>query len=78
VELLPDHRHPGEQRVRRRYKKAYGENSPPRPDGKPPTSRCTCGKNTVEKAGSFDVKAILDNADGVSFDAPEGKVTIDA
>ncbi|KLI04914.1 urea ABC transporter substrate-binding protein [Mycolicibacterium conceptionense] len=34
-------------------------------------------KNTVEKAKSFDVAAIQDNADGVSFDAPEGKVTID-
>ncbi|CRZ14725.1 periplasmic binding protein [Mycolicibacterium neworleansense] len=34
-------------------------------------------KNTVEKAKSFDVTAIQDNADGVSFDAPEGKVTID-
>lgn len=34
-------------------------------------------KNTVEKAQSFDVKAIQDNADGVTFDAPEGKVTID-
>jgi urea transport system substrate-binding protein len=34
-------------------------------------------KNTVEKAKSFDVAAIQENADGVSFDAPEGKVTID-
>lgn len=34
-------------------------------------------KNTVEKAQSFDVKAIQDNAGGVTFDAPEGKVTID-
>lgn len=34
-------------------------------------------KNTVEKAKSFDVAAIQDNADGVSFEAPEGKVTID-
>ncbi|ORB25582.1 urea ABC transporter substrate-binding protein [Mycolicibacterium parafortuitum] len=34
-------------------------------------------KNTVEKAGSFDVKAIQDNADGVTFEAPEGLVTID-
>ncbi|KHO21787.1 urea ABC transporter substrate-binding protein [Mycolicibacterium setense] len=34
-------------------------------------------KNTVEKARSFDVAAVQDNADGVSFDAPEGKVTID-
>ena len=34
-------------------------------------------KNTVEKAGSFDVKAIQDAAGGVTFDAPEGLVTID-
>ncbi|GAT16744.1 extracellular ligand-binding receptor [Mycolicibacterium thermoresistibile] len=34
-------------------------------------------KNTVEKANSFDVDAIQENADGVSFDAPEGTVTID-
>ncbi|MDX2358479.1 urea ABC transporter substrate-binding protein [Dietzia sp. PP-33] len=33
-------------------------------------------KNTVEKAGSFDVAEIQDNAGGVSFDAPEGTVTI--
>ncbi len=34
-------------------------------------------KNTVEKAKSFEVKAIQDNAGGVTFDAPEGLVTID-
>jgi len=34
-------------------------------------------KNTVEKGQSFDVKAIQDNAGGVTFDAPEGLVTID-
>ncbi|MGW4095874.1 urea ABC transporter substrate-binding protein [Mycobacterium sp. NPDC004974] len=34
-------------------------------------------KNTVEKAKSFDIAAIQENAGGVSFDAPEGKVTID-
>ncbi len=34
-------------------------------------------KNTVEKAKSFDVKAIQENCDGVTFDAPEGLVTID-
>nr|WP_194305467.1 urea ABC transporter substrate-binding protein [Dietzia sp. DQ11-38-2] len=33
-------------------------------------------KNTVEKAGSFDVAEIQENAGGVSFDAPEGTVTI--
>ncbi|AFM17102.1 urea-binding protein [Mycolicibacterium chubuense NBB4] len=34
-------------------------------------------KNTVEKAKSFDVKAIQNSAGGVTFDAPEGLVTID-
>ena len=34
-------------------------------------------KNTVEKAKSFDVKAIQDNAGGVTFNAPEGLVTVD-
>ncbi|MBJ8339692.1 MULTISPECIES: urea ABC transporter substrate-binding protein [Antrihabitans] len=34
-------------------------------------------KNTVEKAKSFAVKDIQDNADGVTFAAPEGLVTID-
>ena len=34
-------------------------------------------KNTVEKAKSFDVKAIQDNCAGVTFDAPVGLVTID-
>ena len=34
-------------------------------------------KDTVEKAKSFDVEAIQDSAGGVTFDAPEGTVTID-
>lgn len=34
-------------------------------------------KNTVEKAQSFDVAAVQENAGGVTFDAPEGLVTID-
>ena len=34
-------------------------------------------KNTVETGKSFDVKAIQDNCAGVTFDAPEGLVTID-
>ncbi|MCX6401082.1 MAG: urea ABC transporter substrate-binding protein [Propionibacteriales bacterium] len=34
-------------------------------------------KNLVEKAGSFEVDEINASADGVSFDAPEGTVTID-
>src|SRR6476660_6645260 len=34
-------------------------------------------KNTVEKAKAFDTKSIQDSAGGVTFDAPEGLVTID-
>lgn len=34
-------------------------------------------KGMVEKAGSFDVAAVQQAADGVSFDAPEGKVIVD-
>ena len=33
-------------------------------------------KNIVEKAGSFDVDKVNAASGGVSFDAPEGKVTI--
>jgi len=34
-------------------------------------------KGMVEKAQSFDVAAVQEAADGVSFDAPEGTVTVD-
>jgi urea transport system substrate-binding protein len=34
-------------------------------------------KNTVEKAKAFDTRSIQENCDGVTFDAPEGLVTID-
>lgn len=33
-------------------------------------------KEMVEKAGSFDVDDVIDAADGVTFDAPEGTVTV--
>ena len=59
------------------YKKAYGANKPTSDPMEAAYVSVDLWKNTVEKAGSFDVKAIQDNAGGVSFDAPEGKVTID-
>ncbi|CAM5736270.1 Urea ABC transporter substrate-binding protein OS=Streptomyces microflavus OX=1919 GN=urtA PE=4 SV=1 [Streptomyces microflavus] len=31
----------------------------------------------VEKAGSFDVEKVKAASDGIEFDAPEGKVTVD-
>lgn len=59
------------------YKKAYGENKPTSDPMEAAYVSVYLWKNTVEKAASFDVKAIQENAGGVSFDAPEGKVTID-
>lgn len=59
------------------YKKAYGENKPTSDPMEAAYVSVYLWKNTAEKAGSFDVTAIQDAADGVSFDAPEGKVTID-
>jgi urea transport system substrate-binding protein len=34
-------------------------------------------KAMVEKAGSFDVEKVKAAADGITFDAPEGLVTVD-
>jgi urea transport system substrate-binding protein len=59
------------------YKKAYGENKPTSDPMEAAYVSVYLWKNTVEKAKSFDVKAIQDNAGGVTFDAPEGLVTID-
>ncbi len=34
-------------------------------------------KGMVEEAGSFDVDAVVEAADGITFEAPEGTVTVD-
>ena len=59
------------------YKKAYGANKPTSDPMEAAYVSVYLWKNTVEKAKSFDVSAIQDNAGGVTFDAPEGLVTID-
>jgi len=59
------------------YKKAYGPNKPTSDPMEAAYVSVYLWKNTVEKAKSFEVKAIQDNAGGVTFDAPEGLVTID-
>lgn len=59
------------------YQKAYGADKPTSDPMEAAYVSVYLWKNTAEKAGSFDVTAIQDNADGVSFDAPEGTVTID-
>jgi urea transport system substrate-binding protein len=59
------------------YKAKYGQNKPTSDPMEAAYVSVYLWKATVEKAKSFDVKAIQDNCDGVTFDAPEGKVTID-
>ena len=59
------------------FKKAYGAKRVTSDPMEAAYTSLYLWKNTVEKAKSFEVKAIQDAADGVSFDAPEGTVTID-
>ncbi|NTY58818.1 urea ABC transporter substrate-binding protein [Mycolicibacterium sphagni] len=59
------------------YKAKYGENKPTSDPMEAAYVSVYLWKNTVEKAKSFDTKSIQDNAGGVTFDAPEGLVTID-
>jgi urea transport system substrate-binding protein len=59
------------------YKDKYGADKPTSDPMEAAYVSVYLWKNTVEKAKSFDVKAIQDNCGGVTFDAPEGLVTID-
>jgi urea transport system substrate-binding protein len=59
--------------------KAFQAKHPGRPTSDPMEAAYTSlhlYKNLVEKAGSFDVDKVNAAADGVSFDAPEGTVTL--
>ncbi|MEU0545717.1 urea ABC transporter substrate-binding protein [Nocardia sp. NPDC005978] len=59
------------------YKAAYGADKPTSDPMEAAYASVYLWKNTVEKAKSFAVADIQAAADGVSFDAPEGTVTID-
>jgi urea transport system substrate-binding protein len=59
------------------YKEKYGANKPTSDPMEAAYVSVYLWKNTVEKAKSFEVSAIQQNAGGVTFDAPEGLVTID-
>ncbi|WP_433567961.1 urea ABC transporter substrate-binding protein [Nocardia sp. CA-151230] len=59
------------------YKTAYGANKPTSDPMEAAYTSVYLWKATVEKAKSFAVADIQKAADGVSFDAPEGTVTID-
>ncbi|MCH9669205.1 MAG: urea ABC transporter substrate-binding protein [Actinomycetia bacterium] len=59
------------------YKEKFGADKPTSDPMEAAYVSVYLWKNTVEKGQSFDVKSIQDNAGGVTFDAPEGLVTID-
>ncbi|GAA4486982.1 urea ABC transporter substrate-binding protein [Rhodococcus olei] len=59
------------------YKAKYGQNKPTSDPMEAAYTSVYLWKNTVEKANSFAVPDIQAAADGVSYAAPEGTVTID-
>lgn len=59
------------------YKKAYGEDKPTSDPMEAAYTSLYLYKAMVEKAGSFDVDKINAVSDGVTFEAPEGLVTVD-
>ncbi len=59
------------------YKDKYGADNPTSDPMEAAYVSVYLWKSTVEKAKSVDVKAIQDAAGGVTFNAPEGLVTID-
>ena len=59
------------------FKQKYGAGRPTSDPMEAAYNSVYLWRNTVEKVGSFDVDAIREGADGVAFDSPEGKVTID-
>ncbi|EON31915.1 ABC-type branched-chain amino acid transport system, periplasmic component [Gordonia terrae C-6] len=61
----------------RDYKAAYGANKPTSDPMEAAYVSVYLWKNTVEKAQSFAVADVQKAAGGVTFDAPEGLVTID-
>ncbi|NLU83094.1 urea ABC transporter substrate-binding protein [Rhodococcus sp. HNM0569] len=59
------------------YKAKYGRNKPTSDPMEAAYTSVWLWKNTVEKANSFAVEDVKTAADGVTYDAPEGTVTID-
>ncbi|MGW0332554.1 urea ABC transporter substrate-binding protein [Streptomyces sp. NPDC003011] len=59
------------------YQAAYGKDKPTSDPMEAAYISVYLWKEMVEKAGSFDVAKIKAAADGITLDAPEGKVTVD-
>jgi urea transport system substrate-binding protein len=58
------------------YKAAYGDDKPTSDPMEAAYTSLYLYKAMVEKAKSFDVDKVIDASGGVSFDAPEGTVTV--
>jgi urea transport system substrate-binding protein len=59
------------------YKAKYGQDKPTSDPMEAAYVSVYLWKAMVEKAGSFDVAKVKAASDGITFDAPEGKVTVD-
>ncbi|MFH8378677.1 urea ABC transporter substrate-binding protein [Streptomyces cyaneofuscatus] len=59
------------------YQAAYGKDKPTSDPMEAAYISVHLWKAMVEKAGSFDVEKVKAASDGIEFDAPEGKVTVD-
>ncbi|NJP30958.1 urea ABC transporter substrate-binding protein [Micromonospora thermarum] len=59
------------------YKKKYGADKPTSDPMEAAYVSVHLWKAMVEKAGSFDVEKVRSAADGITFEAPEGLVTVD-
>jgi urea transport system substrate-binding protein len=59
------------------YKARYGADKPTSDPMEAAYVSVYLWKAMVEKAGSFDVAKVKAASDGITFDAPEGKVTVD-
>ncbi|MFC7535005.1 urea ABC transporter substrate-binding protein [Actinoplanes sp. GCM10030250] len=59
------------------YKAKYGADKPTSDPMEAAYVSVYLWKAMVEKAGSFDVEKVKAAADGITFDAPEGKVSVD-
>lgn len=59
------------------FKAKYGEDRPTSDPMEAAYTSLWLYKEMVEKAGTFDVDEVIDAAPGITYDAPEGAVTVD-
>lgn len=65
------------ERFVKAYRAAYGEDKPTSDPMEAAYVSVHLWRAMVEKAGSFDPEKVRKASDGITFDAPEGKVTVD-